>query len=137
MNRPDLAECLVLEGLESVRPDIKKMVRAEYAKMLNKRDGQKCRIFIPKSRILFGVCDPADVLKPGECSVRITSEEGGHPKSLANAEILVTRNPTLHPGDSRKLKAVHRKELDHLVDCIVFSTRGKRPSVDMMSGTIC
>ncbi|OAL44129.1 RdRP-domain-containing protein [Pyrenochaeta sp. DS3sAY3a] len=108
--------------------------------MINKYDEQRCRIVIPKSRLLFGVCDPTakegcqGFLKDGECFVRITQDGDGRAHSIVNTEVLVTRNPCLHPGDLQKFKAVDVPQFSHLVDCIVFSTRGKRPSADLMSG---
>lgn len=40
-------------------------------------------------------------------------------------DVIVTKNPCLHPGDIRKLHAVGAKEeLAHLVDCIVFPKQG-------------
>ena len=57
----------LLDSLEAVRPQITGLVHAEYDKMLNKRDEQRCRILVPQSRLLFGVCDAWDVLKEGEC----------------------------------------------------------------------
>ncbi|KAL9117135.1 MAG: hypothetical protein Q9187_006333, partial [Circinaria calcarea] len=133
-NRLDLAEKVVLDGAESIQSRINKLLDQEYDKMLNKRDDQRCRIMIPRSRLLFGVCDPRDVLKEGECAVRVTMDGDGQPRQLTGMEILVTRNPCLHPGDLQKFKAVERPELAHLVDCIVFPTWGKRPSADLMSG---
>lgn len=102
--------------------------------MLNKRDEQRCRILVPKSRLLFGICDAWDVLKEGECAVKVTMDGDGQPRALKGMEILVTRNPCLHPGDLQKFKVVERDELAHLVDCIVFPTRGRRPAADLMSG---
>ncbi|KAF5566717.1 NAM7-nonsense-mediated mRNA decay [Fusarium phyllophilum] len=134
VNRPDLAERVLLEGLESVKSQINGQVNDELKKMLNKQGGQKCRIFVQKSRLLFGVCDAWDVLKEGECAVKVTLEENGLPHALKNTEIIVIRNPCLHPGDWQKFKVVERPELSHLVDCIVFSTRGRRPAADLMSG---
>lgn len=58
----------------------------------------------------------------------------GQPYTLKNMDFLVTRNPCLHPGDLQKFKAVERDEFSHLVDCIVFSTSGRRPAADLMSG---
>lgn len=133
LNMPHLAERVLLESLDSVRSMIQGLVKNEYAKMLNKRAEQKCRILIPKSRLLFGVCDAWDVLKEGECAVKVTME-GGQPSALKGCEVLVTRNPCLHPGDMQKFRVVEKPELAHLVDCIVFSTQGKRPAADMMSG---
>lgn len=125
---------MLLDGDEKTKPQIKRLINAENAKMLNKRDEQRCRIFVQKSRLLFGVCDAWDVLKEDECSVKVTLEENGQPYALKNTEVTVIRNPCLHPGDWQKLRVVERPELSHLVDCIVFSTRGKRPAADCMSG---
>ncbi|KAI0102379.1 RdRP-domain-containing protein [Nemania sp. FL0031] len=134
LNNPNLAEKVLMESLESTRAEIAKLVNTEKGRMLSKRDTQRCRILVPKSRLLFGVCDAWGVLKEGECHVKITTDENGLPQTLKNAHVLVTRNPCLHPGDLQKFKVVYRPELSHLVDCIVFPIRGKRPSADMMSG---
>jgi len=91
-------------------------------------------IALRDSRLLFGICDAWGVLKEGECAVKITMDGDGQPRALKGMEILVTRNPCLHPGDLQKFRAVARDELAHLVDCIVFPTRGKRPAADLMSG---
>ena len=109
------------------------MVNEERTKMLNKRGEQKCRILIPRSRLLFGVCDPRDLLRPGECFVKVTHEDG-ITRAVTNAWVLVARNPCLHPGDLQKFWAVANPELEHLVDCIVFSTQGRRAAADLMSG---
>ncbi|GAP83628.1 putative NAM7-nonsense-mediated mRNA decay protein [Rosellinia necatrix] len=134
VDKTDLAERLLMESLEAIRPEILKLVNAEKGKMLSKRDTQKCRILIQKSRLLYGICDPWGVLKEGECHVKVTTDENGLPQTLKNAHVLVTRNPCLHAGDLQKFKLVSHPELSHLVDCIVFPIRGERPSADMMSG---
>lgn len=134
MSRPELTEKLLLEGLESVKSPINSLVNSEYDKTLNKRDDQRCRILIPKSRLLFRVCDSWNVLKEGECAVRITMDGEGQLNILKGMEVLVTRNPCLHPGDLQKFKAVEREELAYLVDCIVFPTQGRKLSADLMSG---
>ena len=135
INRFDLAERVVLESLSpSLQLTIQSLVRAEHSKLLKNREEQKCRIFLPQSRMLFGVCDAWGVLKEGECQVRVTHDQDGQPRTLINCDVLVTRNPCLHPGDMQKFRAVQKDELSHLVDCIVFSTEGKRPAADLMSG---
>lgn len=134
VNKPELAEAVLMESLEAVRPRVASLVNGEYEKMLNKRDEQRCRILVPKSRLLFGVCDAWGVLKEGECAVKVTMDGDGQPYALKETEVLVTRNPCLHPGDLQKFRAVARDELAHLVDCIVFPARGRRPAADMMSG---
>ena len=102
--------------------------------MINKREEQKIRILIPKSRLLFGACDPYGLLKAGECFLRVTLDEVGTSLTITGVNVLVSRNPCLHPGDLRKLKAINVPELSHLTDCVVFSTNGSRPSADLMSG---
>lgn len=134
VNYPDLGERLLLDGIDKMQPQIHRLVNAELGKMLNKRDEQRCRIFVQKSRLLFGVRDAWDVLREGECAVKITLEQNGLPFALKGMEIAVIRNPCLHPGDWQNFRVVERPELSHLVDCIVFSTRGRRPAADLMSG---
>lgn len=133
-NHMDLAERVLLDGIESVRDRISSIVNQEFNKLMNTRGIRRCRIMIPQSRLLFGVCDPTGVLREGECAVKVTLEGDGQPRALAGMEILVTRNPCLHPGDLQKFRVVAKLELSHLVDCIVFPIRGRRPSADMMSG---
>lgn len=123
-----------MQGLDSVKTSVVSLLNQEYEKMLTKRHQQRCRIMIPQSRLLFGICDSKNILREGECVVRVTMEGDGQPRQLSGMEILVTRNPCLHPGDLQKFNAVARPELAHLVDCIIFPTRGKRPSADLMSG---
>lgn len=134
VNMPYLAERVLVDSLEAVRPKIRALIKNEHAKMLNKRDEQKCRVLIPQSRLLFGVCDAWGVLKEGECAVKVTMDSDGQPFALKGCEVLITRNPCLHPGDMQKFKAVDKPQLAHLVDCVVFSTQGRRPAADMMSG---
>lgn len=130
----ELAERVLLQGLDTVRSQVLKLVDQEHGKMLNKRNEYKCRILIPQSRLLFGVCDPYGVLQEGQCFVAPTHDDNGVASALIGTWILVARNPCLHPGDLQKLRVVARKELAHLVDCIVFPTNGRRPAADMMSG---
>lgn len=127
MSRVELAEKLLLDGLSSVHAILKCLVKHEYKKMISKRDEQRCRILIPKNGFLGR-------LKDGECFVRITQDGDGRAHTIINTEVLVTRNPCLHPGDLQKFKAVDIPEFAHLVGCIVFTARGKRPSADLMSG---
>lgn len=134
INAIELAEKCILNGIETVQNQLHKLITQERAKMLNKRSEYKSRILIPKSRLLFGVCDPYGILKEGQCYVNPTSDIDGVPHALTGTYVLVTRNPCLHPGDLQKLRVIDRPELAHLVDCIVFPTMGKRPAADMMSG---
>lgn len=140
INETQLAEKMLMGGIETVMPSLKGLVCREQSKTLNKYEEQRCRIMIRQSRLLFGVCDPtgtpskAGLLKPGTCFVRITLDGTGEARTVINTDVLVTRNPCLHPGDLQKFRAVNVPELSHLSDVIVFPTNGKRPSADLMSG---
>lgn len=133
-DEPELAEKVLMDGIDTVKSTAQSRVSNEISKLLNKRGERRARILIPQSRLLFGVCDPFGVLKEGECFVRVTSDGDGAPKTVVGIEVLVTRNPCLHPGDLQKFRAVQHTCLSHLVDCIVFPTTGRRPSADLMSG---
>ncbi|KAG8689367.1 hypothetical protein FRC09_012451, partial [Ceratobasidium sp. 395] len=130
------AERVLLDGLddERVQNDIK-AVQASEVTAFRKPDTEKerCRIFLLKSRFLFGVCDPYGILEEGEVHVRIMEPRHG-PTTLTNTDLMVVRNPCLHPGDILKLRAVHHTRLDHLIDCIVFSGKGRRAAPSMTSG---
>ncbi|KDQ53776.1 hypothetical protein JAAARDRAFT_61145 [Jaapia argillacea MUCL 33604] len=123
-----LAERVLLDGLQ--HPDDKEV------SSFRKKDKIRARMMVHKSRLLFGVCDPYRVLKEGEVHVRITQSRQGA-TTLTNTDVLVVRNPCLHPGDCLKLRAVTHPKLAHLVDCVVFSSvarSGHKPAPAMTSG---
>ena len=53
--------------------------------------------------------------------------DGKDNKQIVQGDVLVTKNPCNHPGDIRKLKAVKHHKLEHLVNVVVFSSKGERP----------
>ena len=133
MGYQEAAESVVLNGLQSAKKELKEAQQTAWGKMFDKRDSEKVHILVPESRILFGVADSTETLRPNECHVRITVEGMGV-RSLHGAWVIVGRNPCLHPGDIRKLKVRELPELLGVVDCIVFSVNGKTPPPSMMSG---
>ncbi|KAI0343647.1 RdRP-domain-containing protein [Trametopsis cervina] len=133
-NKYEVAERLLLEGLEStsVSKEIRSLQNSELAG-LRKNDRLRVRTLIPKSRLLFGVCDPYGVLREGQVHVRVSLPRQGF-STLTNVDVMVVRNPCLYPGDCLKLRAVAHPALAHLVDCVVFASRGKRAAPSMSSG---
>ncbi|KAI0333202.1 RdRP-domain-containing protein [Cubamyces sp. BRFM 1775] len=130
----EAAERLLLRGIEhrDVQASIRSAQMAEIG-AFKKKEKFRARMIIPKSRFLFGVCDPYGVLKEGEVHVRVSVPRKGA-TTLTNTQVLVVRNPCLHPGDCLKLWAVEHPRLSHLVDCIVFASTGERAAPSMSAG---
>jgi regulator of nonsense transcripts 1 len=93
------AERVLLDGLNdlAVSQKIRSLQMSEVNSFL-KKDKMRSRMMIHKSRLLFGVCDPYRVLKEGQVHIRITSSRKG-PTTPINGDVLVVRNPCLHPGE--------------------------------------
>ncbi|KAG4068831.1 hypothetical protein HA402_004979 [Bradysia odoriphaga] len=123
----------VLNGIEPLQESIRRLQKEEWKGSYDKKDKERVRIMIRKSRLLYGVADYTETLNEGEVLVRITTEGKGV-LALDGAEVIVGRNPCLHPGDIRKFKAVRCDRLEHLEDCIVFPTKGTRDAASLMSG---
>ncbi|EJD42902.1 RNA-directed RNA polymerase [Auricularia subglabra TFB-10046 SS5] len=131
-----MAERVLLDGLDAdhVQKALAGIVSREV-KSFRKDNGRlRSRMIIRKSRLLFGVCDPFGVLREGEVHVRVSA--GRQPATtLTHCDVLVVKNPCLHPGDVLKLHAVENPRLAHLVDCVVFPSVGKRAPASMTSGS--
>ncbi|KAJ6111936.1 hypothetical protein N7523_007997 [Penicillium sp. IBT 18751x] len=117
----------------------------------------KAKIVIEKGASLIGVLDEAGILQGWfdakvkragttgakradklaalpEIFVQITSpEDNGEPKIIEGLCILA-RNPSLHPGDIRVVRAVYEPRLRHLINVIVFPQTGDRDLASMCSG---
>lgn len=102
----------------------------------------KTRIFIPSGRSMMGCLDETRTLEYGEVFVQISGygrrafyddslvmygDSGlDHQTCIVQGKVLVAKNPCLHPGDVRVLKAVNVPALHHMVDCVVFPQKGER-----------
>eukprot|EP00058_Branchiostoma_floridae_P010132 XP_002595620.1 hypothetical protein BRAFLDRAFT_64730 [Branchiostoma floridae] len=98
---------------------------------------RRARIEIPPEygRNMLGVLDETGTLEYGQVFVQYTediTDKGGQTK--VTGDVVVTRNPCFHPGDLRKLRAVDIPSLHHMVDVIVFPSKGPRPHPNEMSG---
>ncbi|KAL0541822.1 hypothetical protein IC582_021886 [Cucumis melo] len=96
----------------------------------------KSRIFVPRGRTMMGCLDETRTLEYGQvfvhCSVPGRSSEGNF---VVKGKVVVAKNPCLHPGDVRLLDAIDVKALHHMVDCVVFPQKGKRPHPNECSGS--
>ncbi|XP_042494893.1 RNA-dependent RNA polymerase 2 [Macadamia integrifolia] len=141
---------MLLNGYEpSVEPFLSMMLIAHREHQLSDLRS-KCRIFVPKGRILMGCLDETGMLDYGQVYVRVTMTEaekrsddhGFFQKvrqtktSIVMGRVVVTKNPCLHPGDIRVLQAVYEEALEEkgLVDCLVFPQKGERPHPNECSG---
>ncbi|KAK4261810.1 hypothetical protein QN277_004759 [Acacia crassicarpa] len=106
---------------------------------------RKARIFVPQGRAMMGCLDETRTLEYGQVFVQY-SRNGSLPLSNGSAaygskryivkrKVVVAKNPCLHPGDVRVLKAVDVPALHHMVDCVVFPQKGSRPHPNECSGS--
>ncbi|KAJ3699365.1 hypothetical protein LUZ61_003070 [Rhynchospora tenuis] len=97
----------------------------------------KSRIFVPKGRALMGCLDETSLLEYGEVFVQVSKAGcGSHfTASVVTGRVVVAKNPCLHPGDVRVLQAIDIPDLHHMVDCVVFPQKGKRPHPNECSGS--
>ncbi|KAM6594262.1 hypothetical protein CsatA_001965 [Cannabis sativa] len=137
------------QGYEpNMEPYLSMMLQSYYENQLTDLK-TRCRIFVPKGRVLIGCLDETGILDYGQIFVRIsmTREElqAGDQEffrkvddetSIVLGKVVVTKNPCLHPGDVRVLEAVYSVELEEkeLVDCLIFPQKGDRPHPNECSG---
>lgn len=136
-NNLDLIPKAAAAGLEDkhVAASIRKAQRKEMDSHRKKSDDLRVRIAIERSRLLYGVCDDEGVLQDGEVFVRVHLPGEGV-KTLSNVNVLVVRNPCLHPGDILILQAVNKPGIigDIREECLVFATIGDKAPASLSSG---
>lgn len=133
----------------NAEPYLLMMLRAYLENQLSDLRG-RCRVYVPKGRILVGCLDETGTLNYGQIFVRITLtkselEESGDQSFFHRLDdktvvlvgkVVVTKNPCLHPGDVRVLDAVYEVVLEekNLTDCLIFPQKGERPHPNECSG---
>ncbi|KAM5566916.1 RNA-dependent RNA polymerase 1 [Rosa sericea] len=143
-----LKELLMCGYKPDVEPFLSMMLQTFRAsKLLELRT--KTRIFIPDGRAMMGCLDETRTLEYGEVFVQISGNRRRqlfddsfmHSGSssdncfIIEGKVVVAKNPCLHPGDVRVLRAVNVPELHHMVDCVVFPQKGPRPHPNECSGS--
>ncbi|XP_023229609.1 probable RNA-dependent RNA polymerase 1 [Centruroides sculpturatus] len=92
-----------------------------------------------EGRTMFGVLDETATLEYGQVFIQYTKDilrqEISIETIIKTGRVLVTKNPCTQPGDIRILEAIDVPALHHIVDCIVFPQKGKRPHPDEMAGS--
>jgi hypothetical protein len=99
----------------------------------------RVRITLPRSTFAYMMADPYSILEEGEVQLCLPQtwkdpELGLQGSVVANLMGLVGRNPANLPCDIQKVRFVHHVELSCYRNVIIFSTRGKRPLADWLSG---
>ncbi|CAH9095976.1 unnamed protein product [Cuscuta epithymum] len=108
----------------------------------------KARIFVPSARSMMGCLDETRTLEYGEVFVQYSgagrrlslvgaphSNETRDCNYIVTGKVVVAKNPCLHPGDVRVLRAINVPSLHHMVDCVVFPQKGQRPHPNECSGS--
>lgn len=132
---------MLLQGYEpNVEPYLSTMLQSHYENQLSDLKN-RCRISVPKGRIVVGCLDETGILNYGQVYARLTlnktelqlGEQSFFHKvddttAIVKGRVVVTKNPCLHPGDVRVLEAVYDVRLQEkgLVDCIIFPQKGER-----------
>ena len=90
---------------------------------------KKSNIFVTDSARLMGVIDEHDLLKENEIFIRVSENNTLTGSKVIEGDIMVTRNPCLHPGDIKVMKAVNPDDprFNGIVNCVVFNKLGPWP----------
>ncbi|KAM5581252.1 putative RNA-dependent RNA polymerase 1 [Rosa sericea] len=103
----------------------------------------RTRIFVPNGRSMKGCLDETRTLEYGQVFVQCShhaifdgsTTTASQENFTVEGKVVVAKHPCLHPGDVRVLMAVDVPALQHMVDCVVFPQKGKRPHPNECSGS--
>ncbi|KAF7339912.1 RNA-dependent RNA polymerase [Mycena venus] len=117
-----------------------------YQKMLNFAVHHVLRLLKTKARIpvkdavtVVGVADVHRFLKEGEIFV-CTRDPDSNKLNYLEGDILISRSPTIHPGDVQQVRAIGKPppgscfDIQPLPNTVVFSVLGKRPLPSYLGG---
>ncbi|XP_041014549.1 probable RNA-dependent RNA polymerase 1 isoform X2 [Juglans microcarpa x Juglans regia] len=144
-----LKEMLLCDYKPDAEPFLSMMLQTFHAsKLMDMRF--RTWIFNPNGRFMMGCLDETRTLEYGQVFLQVsrfsrqlcnqsshmfTTSTSNPNKYILEGELVVARNASLHPGDVRVLKAVNVPALHHMVDCVVFPKKGKRPHPNESSGS--
>ncbi|KAF9260078.1 RdRP-domain-containing protein [Marasmius fiardii PR-910] len=98
----------------------------------------RARIPVPKAWNLVGVADIRQYLPPKHIFACVKPVD--HPKIYLEGQVLISRSPTIHPGDVQIVTAIGRPprgsyfEQNDLANTVVFSTTDERPLPSCLGG---
>ena len=107
---------LVRDIMQKYLSDLKKYLRPRVGRWVN----------------VFAIADPLGCLNPGEVHLAfsenfVDEQSGSYDMMLHDVELVVGRQPALRDSDMQKVRGVFKPELKHLLDVIVFPSRGVFP----------
>ena len=117
-------------------PYLTRLVRDIMQKHLNNlKNYLKPRV--GRSINVFVIADPLGCLNSGEVHLAfsknfIDEQSGSNETMLHDVELVVDRQPALRGSDMQKVRGVFKPELKHLLDVIVFPSRGVFPLAERM-----
>ncbi|GBB88560.1 hypothetical protein RclHR1_01510011 [Rhizophagus clarus] len=129
----DLADLVKAGFLRTRDPYIMNLISLFRITML--RDlKKKAKIRVEKGAFLLGVLDETKSLKENEIYCCVTDPNGINGRKVITGTCIVFRNPCFHPGDIRVVTAVSCKNLNNLIDVVVFPATGYRDIPSQCSG---
>ncbi|KAG5539162.1 hypothetical protein RHGRI_019651 [Rhododendron griersonianum] len=143
-----LKEMLLCGYKPDAEPFLSMMLQTfRAAKLLEIRT--KTKVFVPGGRSMMGCLDETKTLEYGQVFVQISGASNvcsrdnsrlmpngiDSDQGICLGKVFVAKNPCLHPGDIRVLRAVNVPALHHMVDCVVFPQKGMRPHPNECSGS--
>ncbi|CAG8460481.1 5250_t:CDS:2, partial [Racocetra persica] len=95
---------------------------------------RKAKIRVDDGAFLLGVLDETNSLKDNQIYCCKSDPQNPNVRQVIKGTCIVYRNPCFHPGDIRVVTAVECKNLDYLVDVVVFPAQGFRDIPSQCSG---
>jgi len=135
-----LKDCIDAEVDITREPFVKAVVETiKIRSFINLKE--KTNILVKQSVRLTGVIDESGILEYGQIYLCISPTNGEENDFcvIKADKVVITKNPCLHPGDIRVLQAVDNEEVrtkfKHLINVVVFPSKGPRPHTDEISGS--
>lgn len=137
-----LAEKIVLcleAGFEPLKLPYLGYAIEKIAQVYFSRVMESLSVRVGRSAMALGIADPMGILEPGQVHFAFSENfvddaSGDSMPFLKSMEVLVARHPALRASDIQKVQAVYKPELSHLVDVIVFPSRGCVPLASKLQG---
>lgn len=112
---------------------------SRFIKKQHLHQESKLKTPLGKATYLYGVADPLGVLEPGEVHIQFSSsfvDDVTDEKylNLKGHNLLVARQPAVRNSDMQKVRATVHPALSHLVDVVVFPSKGQFPLAGKLQG---